>query len=181
MLIIPALASAIGLYFYLTSGRYVSTDNAYVGAQKVLITPEVSGTVARISVTEGQLLKTGDELFAIEQQPFELALRNAEAQLASVRTSFAGLKSDVANLATQIEFARQTVSFHETELARKQTLVNAERFTTPELKEYEAKILDAQEKMVEIERRIFSELRTAIAGEARGRTRGADPNGQRGR
>ena len=42
---------------------------------------------------------------------------------------------------------------------RKQTLVNAERFTTPELKEYESKILDAQGKIVEIERRIFTELR----------------------
>jgi DNA mismatch repair protein MutS len=50
---------------------------------------------------------------------------------------------------------------------RKQTLVNAERFTTPELKEYEAKILDAQEKIVEIERRLFAELRTAIAAEAK--------------
>src|SRR6202044_3931311 len=50
---------------------------------------------------------------------------------------------------------------------RKQTLVGAERFTTPELKEYEAKILDAQEKMVEIERRLFTELRTAIASEAK--------------
>jgi DNA mismatch repair protein MutS len=50
---------------------------------------------------------------------------------------------------------------------RKQTLVGAERFTTPELKEYEAKILDAQEKIVEIERRLFTELRTAIAGEAK--------------
>ena len=50
---------------------------------------------------------------------------------------------------------------------RKQTLVNAERFTTPELKEYEAKILDAQEKMVEIERRLFAELRAAIAVEAK--------------
>jgi DNA mismatch repair protein MutS len=51
---------------------------------------------------------------------------------------------------------------------RKQTLVNAERFTTPELKEYEAKVLDAQEKIVEIERRLFTELRTAIAAEAKG-------------
>jgi len=50
---------------------------------------------------------------------------------------------------------------------RKQTLVNAERFTTPELKEYEAKILDAQEKIVEIERRLFAELRSAIAREAK--------------
>jgi len=50
---------------------------------------------------------------------------------------------------------------------RKQTLVNAERFTTPELKEYESKILDAQERIIEIERRMFQELRAAIAGEAK--------------
>jgi DNA mismatch repair protein MutS len=50
---------------------------------------------------------------------------------------------------------------------RKQTLVNAERFTTPELKEYESKVLDAQERIVEIERRLFQELRTAIAAEAK--------------
>jgi DNA mismatch repair protein MutS len=50
---------------------------------------------------------------------------------------------------------------------RKQTLVNAERFTTPELKEYEAKVLDAQAKIVEIERRLFHELRGAISADAR--------------
>ncbi len=51
--------------------------------------------------------------------------------------------------------------------ARKQTLVNAERFTTPELKEYESKVLDAQERIVEIERTLFHDLRTTVAGEAR--------------
>ncbi len=45
---------------------------------------------------------------------------------------------------------------------RKQTLVNAERFTTPELKELEAKILTAQERCGEIERRIFAELRREV-------------------
>src|SRR5438270_1522812 len=50
---------------------------------------------------------------------------------------------------------------------RKQTLVNAERFTTPELKRYETKVLEAEEKIVDIERRLFTELRTSIAGEAK--------------
>jgi DNA mismatch repair protein MutS len=45
--------------------------------------------------------------------------------------------------------------------------VNAERFTTPELKEYESKILDAQEKIVEIERRLFAGLRSDVAAEAK--------------
>ena len=49
---------------------------------------------------------------------------------------------------------------------RKQTLVNAERFTTPELKEYEAKILTAQERSGEIERRIFADLRHELLAAA---------------
>jgi len=49
---------------------------------------------------------------------------------------------------------------------RKQTLVGAERYTTPELKEYEEKILTAEERILEIEKRIFQEVRTRVAAEA---------------
>jgi DNA mismatch repair protein MutS len=66
-----------------------------------------------------------------------------------------------------LEISKPNLHLVPPDYERKQTLVNAERFTTPELKEYESKILDAQEKIVEIERRLFAELRSAIAGEAR--------------
>ena len=66
-----------------------------------------------------------------------------------------------------IEISKSNLHLTPPDYERKQTLVGAERFTTPELKEYEAKILDAQEKIVEIERRLFIELRTAIAAEAK--------------
>ena len=66
-----------------------------------------------------------------------------------------------------IEISKANLHLAPCDYERKQTLVNAERFTTPELKEYEAKVLDAQEKIVEIERRLFAELRTGIAAEAR--------------
>jgi len=66
-----------------------------------------------------------------------------------------------------LEISKANLHHAPPDYERKQTLVNAERFTTPELKEYEAKVLDAQEKIVEIERRLFTELRTAIAAEAR--------------
>ena len=49
---------------------------------------------------------------------------------------------------------------------RKQTLVNAERYTTPELKEYERKVMDAEERMLELEQRLFLELRAAVGNEA---------------
>ncbi|HEU5414108.1 MAG TPA: DNA mismatch repair protein MutS, partial [Candidatus Angelobacter sp.] len=58
-----------------------------------------------------------------------------------------------------LEISKANLHHAPADYERKQTLVNAERFTTPELKEYEAKVLDAQEKIVEIERRLFAELR----------------------
>ena len=69
---LPLIAArGIGACFYLSGGRYISTDNAYVGAQKVLITPDISGKVARVMVREGQHVKAGDELFEIDPQPFQ--------------------------------------------------------------------------------------------------------------
>src|ERR1700731_814588 len=66
-----------------------------------------------------------------------------------------------------IEISKSNLHHAPPDYERKQTLVNAERYTTPELNEYETKALAAQEKIVEIERRLFAELPTAIAAEAR--------------
>ena len=67
-----------------------------------------------------------------------------------------------------LEVSKSNLKAVPADYERKQTLVNAERFTTPELKEYEAKILSAQEKSLEIERRLFAEMRaTLLAGAGR--------------
>jgi DNA mismatch repair protein MutS len=65
-----------------------------------------------------------------------------------------------------IEITRSNLQSVPTDYERKQTLVNAERFTTPELKEYEVKVLSAQEQSVAIEKRLFSELREGVLAEA---------------
>ena len=65
-----------------------------------------------------------------------------------------------------IEVSKPNLHLVPADFERKQTLVNAERFTTPELKEYERKVLDADERVAEIERRLFSELRLWIAEQA---------------
>jgi DNA mismatch repair protein MutS len=100
--------------------------------------------------------------------------RNSKQYLAQIeqrerqRTGIGSLKVKFNSIfGYYLEVSKPNLHLVPADYERKQTLVNAERFTTPELKEYEAKILDAQEKIVEIERRLFSELRTAIAAEAK--------------
>jgi DNA mismatch repair protein MutS len=100
--------------------------------------------------------------------------RNSKQVLAQIeqrergRTGISSLKVKFNSIfGYYIEVSKPNLHLVPADYERKQTLVGAERFTTPELKEYEAKILDAQEKIVEIERRLFTELRTAIAAEAK--------------
>jgi DNA mismatch repair protein MutS len=69
-----------------------------------------------------------------------------------------------------IEITKANMALAPADYERKQTLVNAERFTTPELKEYERKILSAHDRCIEIEKRIFSELRKSVL-ESAGRIR----------
>jgi len=100
--------------------------------------------------------------------------RNSKQYLAQVetrereRTGIGSLKVKFNSIfGYYIEISKANLHHAPADYERKQTLVNAERFTTPELKEYESKILDAQEKIVEIERRLFADLRSAIAAEAK--------------
>src|SRR3984957_8011408 len=100
--------------------------------------------------------------------------RNSRQYIAQIelreraRTGIQSLKVRFNNVfGYYIEISKANLHNAPLDYERKQTLVNAERFTTPELKELESKVLDAQEKMVEIERRLFSELRSAIAAEAK--------------
>jgi len=69
-----------------------------------------------------------------------------------------------------IEITKANMALAPADYERKQTLVNAERFTTPELKEYERKILSAHDRCIEIEKRIFAELRKSVL-ESAGRIR----------
>jgi membrane fusion protein, multidrug efflux system len=122
-IVVPVLAVAGGFYAWLHGGRYVSTDNAYVGAQKVLITPEVSGRVTHIAVQEGQELKVGDDLFEIDPEPYRIAVESAEARLAQVKTDFATLRTSIESLARQIEVAQQTLQLRQADVARKTELL----------------------------------------------------------
>src|SRR5689334_5423126 len=122
---LPLIALAIGAFMYLGSGRYITTDNAYVGAQKVLITPDISGKISRAMVHEGQHVKAGDELFEIDPQPFRIVVEQATAKLASVRTDFTNLKSDYQIYTELAEVAQHNADLKKNDVDRKKALAQA--------------------------------------------------------
>ncbi len=123
LVVAPAAALLLGLIVYLSGGRYVSTDNAYIGAQKVLVTPDISGKVAHIAVREGQHVNPGDELFTLDDQPFRLALAQAKAKLDAASTDFNNLKTNLASLGTLSDLAKKNVELKQRDVDRKTKLV----------------------------------------------------------
>lgn len=88
----PALAVLVSGYFYLTAGRYVSTDNAYVAADQVTIAPQVAGRVVAVAVRENQSVRAGDVLLRIDPEPLELSVEALRAQVHAVGEYLASTK-----------------------------------------------------------------------------------------
>lgn len=110
-----ALVAVVGAIAWLMGGRYVETDNAYIRAPKLVVSSKVSGTVTEVRVREGQAVKTGDVLFALDPNAFRIAVDNAKAQLAqavlsidSMKQDYQRMLSDIAAQQSQMKLAQAT-------------------------------------------------------------------------
>ena len=120
--VVPALAGVVGLYWYATSGRYVSTENAYVKADIVAISPDVDGRVVSVEVAENQVVKKGDVLFRIDPEPFRLALDLAEAKVLAVRHDVEAARAEFHQVEAEIDEAKARVDFSEQQAKRQREL-----------------------------------------------------------
>jgi membrane fusion protein (multidrug efflux system) len=125
LVVLPLVAAIAGLTFYLNGGRYVTTDDAYVGAQKVLITPDISARIEKIVVKEGQRVNEGDVLFEFDPVPFRLAEQQARATLDQTRTTYNNLKANIRIYADMIDLAQQGVDLKRRDVDRKTSLAKS--------------------------------------------------------
>lgn len=125
LVVLPLIALLGGGALYLKGGRYVTTDDAFVGAQKVLITPDISGMVEKVVVREGQHVNEGDVLFEIDPVPFRLALQQAQAMQAQAKTTYDNLVSTVKINGQMVALAQQGIDLKQRDVDRKSTLVKS--------------------------------------------------------
>jgi membrane fusion protein (multidrug efflux system) len=125
LVVLPLVALMAGVTFYLNGGRYVTTDDAYVGAQKVLITPDISGKIISVAVKEGQQVSTGDVMFQIDPVPFRLAVAQARAKLDDAKTNHDNLVANVKLYAQTIEIVNAGIALKQKDVERKSALVKS--------------------------------------------------------
>ena len=120
---VPLVLAAIGGYFWLTGGRFVDTDNAYVQQAKVAISADVAGRIISVSVHDNQTVAAGDELFSIDPEPYRIALAQADAALSSARVNVAQLKVAFGTAKAKLAAAQVTLDIRQKEMDRKASLL----------------------------------------------------------
>jgi membrane fusion protein (multidrug efflux system) len=114
----------LGGYGYATGGRVMTTDNAYVEADKVGLSTDVSGIVKTVEVVENQKVQSGEVLFRLDDLPFQLALRRADAQAGMVKNSLNALKANYRDMQAQTQQARNDIAYFEVESRRQEDLLH---------------------------------------------------------
>jgi membrane fusion protein (multidrug efflux system) len=125
LLALLPVALAIGGYEFVTGGQVMTTDNAYVEAQSVGVSTDVSGIVAAVEVHENQRVKKGQVLFRLQDGTFRIALEGAQAQLGTVRNQVLTMQATYKQSLSQIEQAKADLPYYETVFKRQQDLVSS--------------------------------------------------------
>lgn len=123
LLLGPAVIITAGSWLYLQGGRFISTDNAYIKADILTISSNISGQVTALEVRDSEHVSKGQLLFRVDDQPYRIALARAEANLANIRGDIESMREEFANKSLEIESAQTDLAFQQRELTRLQKLI----------------------------------------------------------
>lgn len=148
LLIVVPLVLLIGAAaIYLAGGRYVSTDDAYVKADKITITAEVSGKVTQVAVDANQHVTRGQLLFTIDDEPYRIALQRADANLATARNDIESMRAQLAEKQAALKAAQDSLVYLTREFDRQQQLAQRSVVSVSKLDEARHNLDNARQQV----------------------------------
>ena len=125
MILGPVVVLIAGTWWYLTSGRYVSTDDAYIQAARTMISSDVSGRVVAVAVQDNERVAKGQVLFELDPRPFRIAVEQARAKLAAARLQVAAMEATYNQKLADAKGAEDTQAYQQREYDRQRQLVSS--------------------------------------------------------
>jgi membrane fusion protein (multidrug efflux system) len=122
---IPLLVLLAAGYLYITGGRFVGTDNAYVRTHMVSVSADISARVTQVLVHENDHVNAGQPLFELDREPLQIALAQATANLENARNNIVALKAAYRQRQEDLLSAQSQIDFAEREYKRRQKMVEA--------------------------------------------------------
>jgi membrane fusion protein (multidrug efflux system) len=165
-LLLP-IALIAGGYWYVTGGQVMSTEDAYVEADKVGVSTDVSGIVKEVDVAENQHVEADRVLYRLDDLPFRLALQRAAAQVGMIADALNALKANYRDMQAQIQQAQHDVDYYDREFRRQQSLLSSGAASQVAFDTARRNLVNAQQKLASLNQQL-----AAIAANLNG-----DPDG----
>ena len=125
MLAGPIVVALLASWWYLTSGRYVTTDDAYVQAARTMISADVNGRVLTVEVHENQRVTKGQVLYRLDPNAYQVQVNDAKAQLGVARLQIEALKATYQQKVADNKGAQETLDYAQREYERQKKLLGS--------------------------------------------------------
>lgn len=159
LLIILILIAAGCLTWYLLYARYYeTTDDAYVNANLVTLTPQIAGTVTQVSVDEGDYVSKGQPLVLLDPSDTQIALQQAQANLASTVRQVRGLYSTADNYRAQVAAKKVALQTAQNDFARRQKIFATGAIAVEDLSHYRDAVATAQSDLAAAQQALSTNL-----------------------
>lgn len=151
-------------YAYLTTGRFVATDNAYLKADVGIVAAQVAGPIVSVAVRENQAVAAGDVLFTIDDAPFRVAVDRADAQLGAIHDYVEGIRASYRQKLEELELDRTNAAYEKREYERLQALAARKLASDAVVDEAQHKSDVAAQDLV-VTQRSLDQIRAQLGGD----------------
>ncbi|MGH8278552.1 MAG: HlyD family secretion protein [Gammaproteobacteria bacterium] len=165
MLTVPVVVILLGLWYWAHTVRYESTDNAYVYANQVSITPQVSGRVIAVPVNQNQAVTPGEPLLEIDPAPFKLALDADNAKLKAVADQIRAQTESLRAAAAQLTAAQANVAYMQRNVRRKSNLEKRNVVPAAQLDQLQTDLVVAEHHTTALQAKI-AQIEAGLGGNA---------------
>ena len=169
MWLLPAFVLAVTLFVWLSSGRTVTTDNAYVKGDRAQIATELSGMIVEVPVQENQRVSRGQLLFRLDDQSYRHALARIEAEIETTRADIRGLRAQWRTKREEIKAALSQQTFAQAEFDRQADLAEKKVASTQKLEEARMG-LDVARQRISAAQEDLTRIEASLAGDPKIRT-----------
>jgi membrane fusion protein, multidrug efflux system len=161
---LPAVIVMAGVWWYLTSGHYVSTDDAYVQADIVSVSSDVAGRVVGVDVRDNDYVKAGQVLIRLDDRPYRNAVAQAVAQLANARLQVEALRATYRERLAELAAAQDTLAYQQREYDRQRELLAQHVTSQSSFDQAQNRLDTARQQVASVEQQIANVL-ASLAGD----------------